>query len=100
MLKCYYRDSKVKAIKYRKQGYIPAIIYGEGIDKPITILVDERVLVELLWKETVGGHVTLEVEGDIYETKIQDVNLALHTKRLEHVDFMMDIGVTKVEEVE
>lgn len=89
MLRCYYRDVKIKAIKFRKQGYIPAIIYGQGIVEPITILVDERLLVELLWQNSVGSPVTLNVEGDIYETRIQDVNLSDGTGRLEHMDFML-----------
>lgn len=91
MLKCYYRDVKIKAIKFRKQGYIPAIIYGQGIEEPITIFADERVLVELLWKQTVGSEVTLNVEGDIFETRIQDVNLNEHSGRLEHIDFMLKV---------
>lgn len=88
-IKCYLREDHIKVYKYRRRGYVPAILYGNGISKPISIYCDERLLVELLWANEQGSIVDLDVEGEKYRAVIQAVQLYEETGKLDHVDFMI-----------
>lgn len=88
-VRCQYRDSTVKAWKYRKSGYIPAIIYGKGIEEPICIYGEEYVFIEMLWQSDIGSEVVLDLEGRSIPAIIKEISLAEETNRLEHMDFMV-----------
>ena len=82
------RAGKGASRALRREGRIPAVIYG-GKEDPITIHVEEKELV----KQLMTGHfmnsiVKIEVDGDTVRTLPKDVALHPVTDRPTHVDFL------------
>ena len=82
------RAGKGASRALRREGRIPAVVYG-GKEDPITIHVEEKELV----KQLMTGHfmnsiVKIEVGGDTVRTLPKDVALHPVTDRPTHVDFL------------
>ncbi|MCR2833911.1 50S ribosomal protein L25/general stress protein Ctc [Parerythrobacter lacustris] len=82
------RAGKGASRALRREGRIPAVIYG-GKEEPITIHVEEKALVKLL----MTGHfmnsiVQIELGKDSVRTLPKDVALHPVTDRPTHVDFL------------
>jgi large subunit ribosomal protein L25 len=82
------RAGKGASRALRREGRIPAVIYG-GKEDPITIHVEEKELV----KQLMTGHfmnsiVKIEVGGDTVRTLPKDVALHPVTDRPTHADFL------------
>jgi len=81
------RAGKGASRSLRRQGRIPAVIYG-GNEEPTPIHVEERLLV----KQLGTGHfmnsiVNIEIGGQSVRTLPKDVSLDVVTDRPLHVDF-------------
>lgn len=76
---------KVKGL--RREGKLPAIIYGHGID-PISISMDYRQTTRSLSSITSSSLVVVEVGGDKITTLIRDRQYDPVTGNLLHVDFL------------
>ncbi len=82
------RSGKGAPRQLRRQGRVPAVIYG-GKEEPTMIHVEEKELI----KQLDTGHfmnsiVELEVDGKKLRTLPKDVALHPVTDRPEHVDFL------------
>ena len=82
------RAGKGASRALRREGRIPAVVYG-GKEDPITIHVEEKELV----KQLMTGHfmnsiVKIEVGGDTVRTLPKDVALHPVTDRPTHADFL------------
>ncbi|MEM9312763.1 MAG: 50S ribosomal protein L25/general stress protein Ctc [Pseudomonadota bacterium] len=82
------RAGKGASRALRREGRIPAVIYG-GKEDPVTIHVEEKELV----KQLMTGHfmnsiVQIEVGGDKVRTLPKDVALHPVTDRPTHADFL------------
>ena len=82
------RAGKGASRQLRRQGRVPAVIYG-GKEEPTMIHVEEKELI----KQLDTGHfmnsiVELEVDGKKLRTLPKDVALHPITDRPEHVDFL------------
>ncbi|MEO0590907.1 MAG: 50S ribosomal protein L25/general stress protein Ctc [Pseudomonadota bacterium] len=82
------RAGKGASRALRREGRIPAVVYG-GKEDPITIHVEEKELV----KQLMTGHfmnsiVKIDVGGDTVRTLPKDVALHPVTDRPTHVDFL------------
>lgn len=90
-LKGHIRDLSVKAAKYRKLGFTPAVIYGRELPESIGIMADEWRLVDVVKRTIVGDEGYLDIDGEQYHVVLKDYTLQDTTGRLEHVDFhLMD----------
>jgi large subunit ribosomal protein L25 len=80
------QDKKVKDL--RKEGLVPAIIYGKHIDTPIAIACNKNEFIKR-YKEA-GYSTPLTLEGDKMEqlVLIQDIQVDPVTDILMHVDFL------------
>jgi large subunit ribosomal protein L25 len=76
---------QVKAL--RREGKLPAVIYGYGID-PISIVLDQRSASRLLAKASSSTLVTIELAGVQYPTLVREKQLDFIRNSLIHVDFM------------
>jgi large subunit ribosomal protein L25 len=76
---------KVKNL--RKQGLVPAVIYGPGLDETVQISVEERVFSKFF---QVHGHSTLvklTAGGKNYQVLIRDVQVDPVRRNPVHIDF-------------
>lgn len=76
---------QVKAL--RREGKLPAVIYGYGID-PISIVLDQRSASRILAKASSSTLVTIELAGVQYPTLVREKQLDFIRNSLIHVDFM------------
>jgi large subunit ribosomal protein L25 len=76
---------KVKVL--RREGKLPAIIYGHGID-PISIVLDMRDASRTLAKATSSSLITIELEGKQYPTLVREKQLDFIRNSIIHVDFL------------
>ena len=76
---------QVKAL--RRDGQLPAVIYGHRID-PISIVLDARSSSRILAKASSSTLVTIELEGKQYPTLVREKQLDFIRNSLIHVDFL------------
>jgi large subunit ribosomal protein L25 len=76
---------QVKAL--RREGKLPAVIYGYGID-PISIVLDQREASKTMAKASSSTLVTIELEGKQYPTLVREKQLDFIRNSLIHVDFL------------
>jgi large subunit ribosomal protein L25 len=71
----------------RREGKLPAVIYGYGID-PLSIVLDARDASRTLAKASSSTLVTIELAGKQYPTLVREKQLDFIRNSLIHVDFM------------
>jgi large subunit ribosomal protein L25 len=71
----------------RREGKLPAVIYGYGIE-PISILLDAHSASRTLAKATSSSLVTIELQGKQYPTLVREKQLDFIRNQLIHVDFL------------
>ena len=76
---------KVKTL--RREGKLPAVIYGYGID-PISISLDAHSSSRTLARASSSTLITIELEGKQYPTLVREKQLDFIRNSLIHVDFM------------
>ena len=82
------RAGKGASRALRREGRIPAVIYG-GKEDPITIHIEEKELVrQLMTGHFMNSIVKIEVGGDSVRTLPKDVALHPVTDRPTHADFL------------
>ncbi|WP_035100380.1 50S ribosomal protein L25/general stress protein Ctc [Aneurinibacillus terranovensis] len=70
----------------RKNGKIPAVIYGSGLQsQPIT--VDEGQFLQVIRKQGINHIITLKVDGSQYDVLIKDVQQEPLKGKVMHLDF-------------
>ena len=71
----------------RRDGKLPAVIYGYGID-PISIILDAHSASRILAKASSSTLVTIELAGTQYPTLVREKQLDFIRNELIHVDFL------------
>jgi large subunit ribosomal protein L25 len=62
-LSCEKRDSDVKAKKIRKEGFVPAVVFGPHIDS-MNIKIQKVEAEKFLKAHSIGAQVDLDIEGE------------------------------------
>ena len=71
----------------RREGKLPAVIYGYGID-PISISLDAHSASRTLARASSSTLLTIELDGKQYPTLVREKQLDFIRNSLIHVDFM------------
>jgi len=96
-LKVEVRDIRGKNVKKkRRDGQIPAIIYGKHMESPISIICDKNEFVKLYKKTGSSTPITLTGEGIDEMVIVHDYQLDPVSDVVLHVDFL---GIKKGEKV-
>jgi len=90
VLKATKRDVLGKQVRaLRRDGQLPAVIYGRHVDQPVSISLDARVAEQVFAKLTSSTLVTIEVAGGEEFTAIVREKQRNYIKgNLTHVDFL------------
>lgn len=90
VLKATKRDVLGKQVRaLRRDGQLPAVIYGRHVDQPVSISLDARVAEQVFAKLTSSTLVTIEVDGGGEFTAIVREKQRNYIKgNLTHVDFL------------
>jgi large subunit ribosomal protein L25 len=87
VLKANKRDVCGKQVKvYRREGQLPAVVYGRGID-PIPVVLDYREAIHILPTLTSSQLVVVEVDGNQYMSLVREKQRHPVSGALLHVDF-------------
>lgn len=76
---------KVKAL--RRDGKLPAVIYGAGIE-PTSITLEMREASRTLRTVTSATLVTLNLDGEEYNALVRDRQYDILSRELSHIDFL------------
>lgn len=71
----------------RREGKLPAVIYGFGIE-PISIVLDAHSASRILARATSSSLITIELQGKQYPTLIREKQHNFIRNELIHVDFL------------
>ncbi len=84
------RDVKKKSMlnNYRRQGLIPAVAYGEGVD-PTPIVLNRKDFLRTLRTEGVNVIFDLALEGKNYPSIIKELQKDPVKDTILHIDFMI-----------
>lgn len=95
-LKADPRSSSSKGRQLRKNGYIPAIVYGKNLDASISIQIDASAASKLLKSNAIGSQIKLTVGEETYSTMLKDYSIDPLNYRLLHLDFQVLTSGEKV----
>ncbi|NPV86064.1 MAG: 50S ribosomal protein L25 [Anaerolineae bacterium] len=71
----------------RRQGQLPAVIYGRHIDQPIAVMLDLHSTAKALQHLSSSTLVTVDLDGKEYPTLVREKQRNFITGKLLHVDF-------------
>ncbi len=76
---------KYSANKYRNEGYIPAVIYGDNTNE--SVVIDHKKFSKLF--DSIGEHaiITVDIEGNKNDVLVRDFQEHPVTRKLIHIDF-------------
>jgi len=86
VFKAEARDSKVKASAIRKQGRIPAVLYGSGVQEHFSVLHNDIKGLIYTPNFKVGE---VEVGGKSHKCIVRDIQYHPLTDQIHHIDFMV-----------
>ena len=76
---------KVKVL--RREGKLPAIIYGQNMD-PLPIVLDRHSTTKILREVSQATVLTIDVEGEEHTVLVRDRQRGILTGLFEHIDFL------------
>ena len=77
---------KKDSAKLRKDGFVPAVVYGG--ENELHIQIDERDLDKVIYTADTYN-ILLNIDGATYSTVLQDAQFDALTDRVTHVDFLL-----------
>lgn len=88
-----------KVKRLRREGKLPAILYGPELEEPIPLVLDYTEVYKTIRHLGPSALIELEVEGQTYTTIIRERQRDVITGRLLHVDFQA-VSLTEAVESE
>ena len=85
-LLCEKRDLAIKAKKIRKNGLVPAVIYGRHIDS-VSIQIKQDAATKLLQINSLGSKVLLEIDGEEHMAIIKEFQRDPVSRKIKHIEF-------------
>ncbi len=84
------RDVKIKGMlnDYRRQGFIPAIAYGEGVE-PTPIILNKKDFLKTLRDEGVNVIFDLTLDGKQYPAIVKEIQRNPISDLILHMDFQL-----------
>lgn len=94
VLKAENRETKKSVLtKLRKEGFIPAVLYGDDIENQ-TIAVEERVFSKVYRDVGRSGVITLEIGNESHPVMVYDLQIDPIKNNVVHADFLkVDMNV-------
>lgn len=83
----------------RRQGLIPAVIYGQGLKENISLLVKKQEFDKLFQASGENHLIDLDLSGQIHSVLVKDVQMNAKNGQAMHVDFYQ-VDMSKELEVE
>lgn len=85
-LVCEKRDLALKAKIIRKNGFVPAVVYGRHIDS-LSIQINQDVAMKFLQTHSTGSKVLLEIDGEEQLTILKEFQRDPSNRKIVHIEF-------------
>lgn len=85
-LVCEKRDLALKAKIIRKNGFVPAVVYGRHIDS-LSIQINQDVAMKFLQTHSTGSKVLLEIDGEEQLAILKEFQRDPSNRRIVHIEF-------------
>jgi len=89
MLKVQKRDETLKPKQLRRNGIIPAVLFGKNMDASISIQLDQQEAERFLKKTHIGSQAELSLEGEEYLAMVKNVTHDILSNKLAHIEFQV-----------
>lgn len=80
------RDLSLKVNKIRKNGFVPAVVYGRHLD-PLSIQIKQDVATKFFQIHSIGSKVLLEIDGEEQLAIFKDFQIDPLRRKINHIDF-------------
>ncbi len=80
------RSPKEKARALRRQGFIPAVLYGPHLE-PVHVALAETDVLDMFERITRSTMVELRADGEVFRVFVKDVQIDPITTKFLHLDF-------------
>jgi large subunit ribosomal protein L25 len=89
ILEAAHREVIGKKVKVlRREGKLPAVIYGKHMEKPIPIVMDLLSTTKILRDVSLATVLTIDLEGEEHTVLVRDRQRGILTGQYEHIDFL------------
>ena len=90
------RNESLKGKQLRKQGFIPAVIYGKDLEESLMIQFPQNEIKRFLKTNTTGSKVELDLGDKKYKTLLKDITYVPVVNEPEHLSFQTLISGEKI----
>lgn len=90
------RNERLKGKQLRKQGFVPAVIYGKDLEESVMIQFPQNEIKKFLRTNTTGSTVELDLGDKKYNTLLKEITYVPVVNDLEHLSFQTLISGEKV----
>jgi large subunit ribosomal protein L25 len=80
------KDAKIDNNEARKQGLIPAVVYGPGVENQ-SITIDAKEFEVVLKEAGETSLINLDAQGEKFTVLVKDMSLDAVTDKVIHIDF-------------
>lgn len=88
ILKAEKRDASSKVKQLRRNGLIPAVLFGKHLEESVLIQISRKEAEQFLKTNTVGSKLELEIDGEKHQTMLKDLAHAPITGKVDHLGFI------------
>lgn len=89
-LKASKRDVVGKKVaQLRREGKLPAVLYGRHVDKPIAVTLDRGETSKVLRRINYSSLVLIDLDGEEHNVLVRDFQVDAILRELTHVDFLV-----------
>lgn len=78
-----------KVVLLRKEGKLPAILYGKSLEKPLPVTLDAAETSKALREISSSSLIKINVDGEEHTTLVRDFQVDVLRGDLQHVDFLV-----------
>ncbi|HHY52898.1 MAG TPA: 50S ribosomal protein L25 [Clostridiales bacterium] len=87
VLKAEYRDTKVKAKKLRKMGFVPCTIYGGDLKESVHIQIPFPDINRFVSRKLKGSTLTIDLGDKQYNVLYKNISRSAPNLEIEHLEF-------------
>ena len=86
-LKAEIRDMNIKAKKLRREGFVPAAIYGKNLDEPILLQIEKSDAERFVSRMSKVKTLSIEVGDESHDVLYKEIALDPISHKPEHFEF-------------
>jgi len=99
VLKAEKRELNSKGKQLRREGKIPAVLYGKHLEESVLVQMPQREVDQFLKTNAVGTKFELDISGKKHMAIVKEISREPHTFKIKHLGFIALKAGEKVKSV-